>query len=331
MNKVDVRNASSTASCPTNDESSTVIRAGFITAGLVTLLLAALTACGTTPEDPDEYTPPEPGYPALREAPPCDLERTSFVIDGMVVENLDEIRREPPSIDHDRYERSDAALSWVIDAYGQLFDVRPDMDAAVAEMIRDGSMRWLLHLETCVDGDDDYARVIAEDAAGRESLIAAVGRVNEDGSIDVHDGTALVPAPAFFRTSPGGFLWVPGSGFSVTFTEEADGSISGTIGVGLSAHRDDLLPIWDVIAESLTPLVDDVGTEPGDFAAEFDLNTDGTITSTELGDNDLIQSLFTPDVDLYDRYGTDEQVYWPLHDQVEDHLSLAIGFTATPL
>jgi hypothetical protein len=331
MRKEDLRNTSSTASCPTDDESSTIVRAGFVTAGLVTLLLAALTACGTTPEDPDEYIPPEPGYPALREAPPCALERASYRIDGLTVPDNDQIRREAPSIDHDEPARADGALSPVIEAYAELFELRPYMDAAIEDMIADGSLRWVLHVETCADGDGDYARVVAEDAEGRESVVAAVGRVDEDGSIDVHDGTALVPAPAFFRASAGPFRWVPGSGFSLSFTPEADGTISGTIGVGLSSRPEDLAPFWEVLAEVLNPIASNFRAEQHDFAASFDLDADGVITPAEVAEVDLVRSVFTPDVDLYDGWGAGEETYWPLHDGEPDHVSLAVGFTATPL
>jgi hypothetical protein len=60
--------------------------------------------------------------------------------------------------------------------------------------------------------------------------------------------------------------------------------------------------------------------------ALFDTDADGDVTLEELDDNSLINSLFAPDVDMFDADGN----FAPRTDERKESLSIGLAFTAVP-
>jgi hypothetical protein len=107
--------------------------------------------------------------------------------------------------------------------------------------------------------------------------------------------------------------------------------VNGRLGGALTGAEVDnvLLPALHdiyalIVAEDCPGGVCTAGSAGETLLDLFDENKDGMITLAELQESALIQSLFAPDVDLFDATGA----YNPRVDGLKDSLSFGVGFTA---
>ena len=112
-----------------------------------------------------------------------------------------------------------------------------------------------------------------------------------------------------------------------------DGQLEGKFGGGIPREhvQNTLLPlVHDGLSRAIARDCPDGVCVPESWGAEllvaFDANDDGTMTLDELRGNSLVQSLFSPDLDLYDR----DRGYAGCGDEDgdDDALSIGAGFHA---
>ena len=123
-----------------------------------------------------------------------------------------------------------------------------------------------------------------------------------------------------------------GSGRGVEATL-VDNRLAGVIGGVLDEAQvqDEFLPIvHTALTRSVSRDCDQGVCEPGSdgaiFLGLFDVDGDGALTLDEVRNNELVQTLVEPDLDLFDADG----LMAPGCDEVPESLSFAVGFTAVP-
>jgi hypothetical protein len=293
-------------------------------AGILTL------ASGCLAGDPDQ-----PPIPLGAEPAPCQVSTGHYLIEAI------ELPRSASSamqlgldLDGDEQMRPDNAGGSLLSAFlSQYATGASDLDAAVASKLTDGRLRWVLAVETCADGNDAWTRVgvhraLDGDDDGLLELVEhpgppAGGRL-QGSMLRVEIGFGPVPLSAFVDVLDldDSVEWVDGDGVMIEATFGDDGILEGKLGVGL--EEDQLRATIDPrLAEFFTYKL---GRGESEFAAELDEDADGIVTVDELDASGIMDSLVSPDVDLFDG-----SVYWPNRDGVKDRVSLGIGFAARPV
>ncbi|MEZ4399018.1 MAG: hypothetical protein R3B06_03320 [Kofleriaceae bacterium] len=294
------------------------------TALLLPLLAAPLTTACT-----DAIDPTPPGLLA----PSCTMTYQAYRIDHVrLPESNDEARALALDID----PRADITVPQVDNRFGQAhvlitgiaeaWNVNPAIDAHLAR----GDLGWALELGTCADGDEvrvALMRTTDRDGDGRLEVVdrglPSVGLAGD--LIATADGVGVVPVG--YLTDGAGDLatdtWQLGLGLATELRRDADGGLTGKLGLGLA-------PLLDAavapLAAYATRSIDDVAV--GGYWRAQDVDRDGTISTAEV--RTFLDTLVRPDVDLGD---CDAVACYRLDaaDREPDHASLGLGVHAVPV
>lgn len=293
-----------------------------------TLLLAVLaapffTACT------DSTDPTPPGLVA----PSCTMTYQVFRIDHVrLPESDDEARALAIDID----PRADITVPQVDNRFGQAhvlitgiaeaWNVNPAIDAHLAG----ADLRWAIELGTCADGDEvRVALMHATDRDGNGRLeivnrgLPSVGLAG--AAITTADGVGVVPVG--YLTDGAGDLatdtWQLGLGLAAELRRDADGGLTGKVGLGVGTLLDGAAA---PIAAYATRAIGDDAT--GAYWRAQDADGDGTISTAEV--RSFLDALVRPDVDLGD---CDAVACYRLDaaDRDADHISLGLGIHAVPV
>lgn len=301
----------------------------------------AVLACGGGPR------PPTP--PGLL-PPPCELASEAYLIDEVT------FPRSQADVDAQAFDldgmycdgcpaRPDNRLGAVLHVL--LSDGAP-LDSAMADALLSDRIRWVLLVSRCADSSYrrvslhhatvvDRSRGVARVRLTEDGGYAAVGSINDAGTIVATEGKAPAPLASFFDVAAAEEepVWLEGAALAVEVCPDAGDTVSLRAGIAIPSDvaRASLV---DALSRSFGAIVAaDVGcpmacsTEAAAYLlALFDADGDGAITGAEVEAADATDTLLAPDVDML-ALDEGQAVFWPGHDDVADSLSLGIAMHAT--
>jgi len=252
------------------------------------------------------------------------------------------------NIDGDSQGRVDNALGQVISALAGSTgaDPQPVMDAALA----DGTALHLLDVQADSLADDPTVALrpfLGDDSdanpsnnfSGSEMFTISASSPTDDlvpgaigsGALDLGPGTMSVRIVVVSGTQP---IQVPIIGVHVTGNITDTNITSGILAGAVTQDTIDNILIPSVTLSLQAVVASDCGgTYPNcctdasngqTIVSLFDDNNDCMVSQSEVANNNLVNSLLAPDVDLLDASGN----YAPNSDGVNDSLSLGVCFTA---
>jgi hypothetical protein len=310
---------------------------------LVLVLVATASGCffgdGAPPPPPDA----DPCGPRVQDPIDPAGERLQWVVDSIDIPGTPtEVRVLGLDLDGDPQQRADNLLGDILTIIASLGEY--DLDAEAKQLIDDGEILHLIELQAVsldnaqgvgllvahgldTDGDptDNFSGVepFARAPERGEGLLA--GDI-VDGVVSVDVGTVPI-AMTFPGLEESFVLQLRGARIEATVTAE---EMVGRIGGGILAEERDTV-IFPLLAEGLRRIVAKdcpggacVPESSGALLLElFDHDMNGEITVAELSEDDLIESIFSADVDLFRG-----PAYAPRCDGVKDSISLGLGFHA---
>jgi hypothetical protein len=316
---------------PTHD-SVWLHRRGLSKIGLIAGILTLASGCLAS--DPDE-----PPVRLGAEPAPCQV-----AIEHYLVTEIDlptsaiEADRLGLDLDGDEQGRPDNAGGNLLAAFLAQYQTAPaDLDAAIAAKLADGRLRWALRVETCAGSDDPWARIglhraLDGDDDGVLEIVEHAGPPaggwRQGPMLRVATGSGPAPLSALVDLLDADDVveWTTGDGLAIEATTGDDGALEGKVGFGMPEAQTRAIVLPRLAAFFTYKL----GLGESEFAATMDRNDDGTVTVEELEASGLFDLFLHADVDLFDE-SVDPPVFWPRHDEVDDRMSLGVGFRAVPV
>ncbi len=324
--------------------------------GWVWFAVIGLAACSAAGDDDsllaDAAAPIDAGAPdaGRPDAQPPDLAHQQFVMNEIIIPtSATQAQQLALDLDGDPQGRPDNALGLVLSVLASQggTDLQERTDDAIAA----GEIIHLLDVDAVAPEvrvflgiDGDVPPDPSDNFAGDEEMAV-------DPTAPLHPPMTATLSGGDLTAGPGavtialalgatGTVRLPLVGARITAVVESGAISQGRLGGAISPEDLDAI-VLPAIIETMQaqiaadcmgtpPACCDEGTEGETLVDLFDdcsvgsTTCDCAVSADELRDNDLISSLFAPDVDLFDAKGD----FNPRVDGIKDSLSLGIGFAA---